>query len=153
MQVDANQVLSHSRDLWSTQLGLNIQPETAQENTPDENVLCSFINVSGSWQGAILLECSESVVRHAAAMLFDVEGDSPSEEDVEDALCELTVMLGKKILPLLPEASKLSRPSFVGDPEARFSDMNGLSEFKLNCEGRPVRIRLLEQNPEPAPAA
>jgi hypothetical protein len=156
MQVDEQQILSFSRELWANQLGLSITPlPTEPGMTQNEKVLSSCINVSGPFQGAIVLECPESVVRHAAAMLFAADGDEPSEEDIHDALKELAAMVGKRMRSILPESTRLSRPSVVADLDRSeaLERMQGLSDLKLSCEGRPVRIALLQKEEEATPAS
>jgi len=152
MQVDHQQILNLSQEVWENQLGLSISEADGNQAT-DDKTLSSCIQVSGPWRGAIVIECSESVVRHAAAMLFACDGESTSAEDINDALQELAVMIGKKMRSLLPEASKLSRPSLMdGDGETEVDYMQGLADLKLACEGRPVRIALLQKEQEAATA-
>jgi hypothetical protein len=154
MHVDEQQILSVSRELWSTQLGLELQP-AADARTTAERTLSSCITVSGKWNGAIVLECSEAVARHAAAVLFEADGQTAEQSEIQDALNELADMVGKKVRGLLPEATKLSRAASVGteSPRSKSIDgMSGLSHLDLSCEGRPVRISLFEQEREPEPA-
>jgi hypothetical protein len=156
MHVNDQQILTVSRELWATQLGLNISLDGSGGGTaPDERTWSSCIKVSGPWQGKILIECSESVVRHAAAVLFAADGEAASTDDIADALKELADMVGKKMRPLLPESSKLSRPAILDElvRTEQTSGLAGLTDVRLNCEGRPVRIALLTGESDPAPAA
>jgi hypothetical protein len=151
MHVDEQQILSISRELWANQLGLSIDPagDPATEPLRDDKILSSRINISGPFQGAILLECPESVARHAAAMLFASDGEEATVEDIHDALKELSIMIGKRMRPLLPESTKLSRPAVVAVPaEVHDEGMQGVSDLKLRCEGRLVRIALLQRESE-----
>jgi hypothetical protein len=150
MHVDEQQILDISRDLWQTHLGLDLTPETQAESPPqeDERILSSYVKVSGSWQGAILFECPESVARHAAAMLFAADGEGTSEDDIEDALKELAEMIGKKMRTHFPEPTKISRATLG---TAAIADLHGIHDVKLSCEGRPVRIAVYEAEPEPTP--
>lgn len=154
MHVDEQQVLSFSRELWDAQLGLSVSSGTQESNEIGaERIWSSYIRISGPWQGAILLECPESIVRHAAVMLFATDGAAASEEEFEDAVNELTEMLGKKIRSLLPEDAKLSRPTVIGGDERNanaLAGMHGLTALTLSCEGRPIRIALFESEPAPA---
>ena len=108
------------------------------------------VKISGAWQGAILLECPESIVRHAAVMLFAADGEETPEDDIQDAVKELADMFGKKMRPFLPDETKISRPSVVEDQDncKALSGMQSLSELKLSCEGRLVRIVLFEAAPD-----
>jgi hypothetical protein len=156
MQVDEQRIVSLSQELWASQLGLSIRSAHEHPEAPGERTWSSCIKVSGPWQGAIVLECPESIVRHAAATFFEADGEQPSEDDIHDALKELADMVGRKMRPLLPEDSKLSRPSIGVDAVAgakTLAGMHGLSDLTLDCEGRPVRIALYEGEPEAAAAA
>ena len=155
MHVDEQQILTLSQRLWNDHLGLRVIPrdETTQEG--DERTWSSCINISGAWQGALMLECPESIVRHAAAMLFASDGDEITTEDIEDALKELSVIIGKQMRQVLPEATKLSRPSIVKEADRTevLRSLRELTDLHLSCEGRPVRISLLEKETEAAATA
>ena len=156
MHVDEQQILSLSRQLWNDQLGLNIDSGHAVTNhDPDEKTWASCINISGAWHGALVLECPESIVRHAAAMLFSADGEEASNEDIQDALKELAAMIGKRMRPILPEATKLSRPSIVAEADRAdaLHSLAELTDLHLSCEGRPIRIALLKKEEETSASA
>jgi CheY-specific phosphatase CheX len=147
MQVDQQNILTASKELAS-QIGLSVSPPTAAGGQP-ERTLSSCVKISGSWQGAILLECSESIARHAAVMLFAADAEETPADDIQDAVKELADMFGKKLKPYLPEETKISRPSLVQDESncKALVGMQGLTEMKMSCEGHPVRIALFHAEP------
>jgi len=156
MHVDAQQLLSLSRQLWNDHLGLTIDAEeNGSGRAPDEKTWSSCINISGAWQGALVLECPESIARHAAAMLFSSDGEETTEEDIQDALKELSAMIGKRMRQMLPESTKFSRPSIVTEPDRDeiLGSLEELTHLHLKCEGRPIRIALLQKDVETAATA
>ncbi len=154
MQVDDQKILNASRELWTSRLGLSVQvDETGDDAQQEEKIWSSCVKISGSWRGAILLECPESIARHAAAVLFAADSDDMAEDDIEAAVKELADLFGKKMRQHLPEATKLSRPSIVEQGQCKaIIGMSGLNELKLVCEGRPVRIALFQAEPDMAAA-
>ena len=152
MHVDEQQILNVSRELWSSQLGLSLQPVVDGSSLNDDPTVSSRIKVSGEWKGAIVIECSESVARHAAAMLFEVDGNTTDQDEIHDALNELADMIGRKMRAVLPETTKLSRATTVGSNDEHH-DQVGISHTELSCEGRPVRISVFEAEAEPVTAA
>ena len=148
MQVDDSKILGILRDLWQTQLGLSLSPQ-AEQPADAGPTLATRIKVSGGWEGSIVLECPESIARHAAAMLFEPDEEG---EDAHDAVDELAKMIASKIHPLLPLESKLAGSSRISD-EQPLQGVRDLSELKLSSEGHPVRFALLENEEQPAPAA
>jgi len=149
MHVDEQQILTASQELWNAHLGLTVVPQADASSDDPEKTWSSCVKVSGAWQGAILLECPESIVRHAAVMLFG-PGEDASDDDIGDAVMELADMFGKKMRPFLPNETKISRPAIV-DEDGRckaLNGMQGISEMTLSCEGRPVRIVLYQAAPD-----
>ena len=155
MHVDEQQILTLSQQLWNDHLGLRVSPRDETTLQVDERTWSSCINISGAWQGALMLECPESIVRHAAAMLFASDDEETTTEDIEDAFKELSVIIGKQMRQVLPESTKLSRPSIIHDPDRKaiLESLRGLTDLRLSCEGRPVRIALLEREGETAATA
>ncbi len=154
MQVDDQKILKASRELWTSHLGLTVQVGETRDDAQEEKIWSCCVKISGSWRGAILLVCPESIARHAAAMLFAADSDEIAEDDIEAAVKELADLFGKKMRPHLPEATKISRPSIVeeqGQCKALIG-MSDLSELKMSCEGRPVRIVLYQAEPDLAAA-
>jgi hypothetical protein len=155
MKVEAQQIISASKEVWTNHLGLTLTPRVDTDAAADERSWSSCVKLSGSWQGAILLECSESIVRHAAAMLFAADGEDTPEDELADAVKELADMFGKKMRPFLPAETKVSRPTIVEDQGTckALIGARTLSELNLTCEGRPLRIVLFESEPEAVVAA
>jgi hypothetical protein len=147
MILDQQQILSLSRDLWASVLGLQVGPAPERRGSPHkEPVWSSRINVSGPWRGAIVIDYPESVARHAAAMLCSADAESASSEEIADALSDLAKIVGEKMRSLLPASSELSRPSVV-EPSVSASKPAGMRDMgalTLSCEGRPLRIAFLE---------
>jgi len=154
MHVDEQQILSASQELWNAHLGLTVVPQADAPSDDPEKTWSSCVKVSGAWQGAILLECPQSIVGHAAIMLFGPDDEASSDDDFEDAVKELADMFGKKMRPFLPGETKISRPSIVQEDGSckALNGMQGVSELRLSCEGRPVRIVLYQSVPDLAAA-
>lgn len=146
MQVEEQQLFEVSREVWSSLLGLQVRSADRAPGTGAERVWSSRINVSGDWQGAIVVECPESIGRHAAAMLYEADGEDTPEDEIRDALSEVASRIGDRVRSLLPEDARLSRPSTTADgTDAPAGE--GLRELYLDCEGRPVRIALFDVAP------
>jgi hypothetical protein len=150
MRVDEKQALSLSQAVWESALGLGIAVDPKGSTQPiAEQVYASRIMVSGAWQGAIVIECPESIGRHAAAMFYSSDGESASFEEIRDALRELTERVGRKMTALLPEETRLSRPTVNAAESAELPEgLRDLSELRLSCEGRAVRIAFFEGEPQ-----
>lgn len=147
MNVDPRALLSISRSLWDSLLGLDVHPlDDAACPAEDRETVRSWIEVSGPWRGAIMLECHESVARHAAAMLLSADGQEATVDEIQDALRELADSMGKRVQDLLPESSTLAPASVVNGEE--LLAMKELGGLRLSCEGRPVRIALFESRQE-----
>ena len=86
MSVDERQIQENCQDLWQTALGLGLEQPT-EVPISEESTLSSYVNVNGEWQGAVILECPESIVRHAAASgLYPATASAPSHTPARSAV-------------------------------------------------------------------
>lgn len=102
--VDLAQV---TQDVWTLVLSVGLGP-TDDEDVPFPRIE-GLVLISGAWEGAVLLSCSEGFALHAARTMF--ETDDLPEEDVFDALGELTNMIGGAVKALLNGETHLSIPT------------------------------------------
>ncbi len=68
------------------------------------------VSVTGAWRGHVVLSCSSTASKNAAAALLGVEFDEVTAEDIADALGELANIIGGNVKSLLPEPCALSLP-------------------------------------------
>jgi chemotaxis protein CheX len=108
--VTADQVVEIARDVWSSFLGMELEP-VPDDLAPTGATVTGCVHVSGEWNGSVFLQCSAEHATAAAEAMFMAEPGSLGEDEVGDALGELTNMVGGNVKSLLPEPSRLSIPS------------------------------------------
>jgi chemotaxis protein CheX len=79
--------------------------------------LGASVQFTGEWEGAVVVGCSESFGREAAAALFASAADAVEPDEVADALGELANIIGGNVKPLLPRTASLSLPTVVRGAE------------------------------------
>jgi chemotaxis protein CheX len=106
-----NAVLS---DIFTTMLGFSISSaETVPEITfLGRACLCS-ISITGTWNGNVIVQCSEELAREMGAGMFGMEVDAISKAEVRDAMGEVTNMVGGNLKKNLPGPSSLSLPNVM----------------------------------------
>ena len=139
-----HQILEISQEIWESLLGMEIEPSDASGNSfsDSKRTVTGFVNIGGAWQGTILLEVSDTLSQQFAATMLGISPDEVSEQDVADALGELTNMVGGNIKSLLPAPSNLSIPSVAEGSDysiwAPGTDL--LAQVTLRCAGQPMLI-------------
>jgi chemotaxis protein CheX len=136
-------------NIWTTMLDL---PVTASEIQPGNRsrptMMTGFIQITGAWQGAIKLECSEGLARRLGAILFGTDPCEITSDQVNDALGELTNIIGGDVKSLLPEPNQLSMPAVTEGTDDLFSvpGSTALAEMSFTCEGKPFQITILQSD-------
>lgn len=77
------------------------------------------ITVSGEWEGAIGLFVTEGMGRQAASSMFATPHDGVTTQDLQDALAELTNVVGGNLKGLLPPPCQLGLPVVVEGSDYR----------------------------------
>lgn len=104
------------------------------------------VQVSGGWNGAVILECSAAAARSVAGALLMVGPDEVSAEDVSDTVGELANVIGGNLKALLPGPSRLSVPSVTsGDHYAvRVHGAEPVHQVNLTWHAEPLRVSVWE---------
>ncbi|HSR08462.1 MAG TPA: chemotaxis protein CheX [Bryobacteraceae bacterium] len=75
--------------------------------------LTAAVQFVGEWKGAVLLQCTTWQACQLASRLMPGLQPTRVDEDVRDALGEITNMVGGNLKPMLPPGVALSMPSVV----------------------------------------
>ncbi|HYO18709.1 MAG TPA: chemotaxis protein CheX [Dermatophilaceae bacterium] len=103
---DVAQIVS---EVWSSMLGL--EAEHLQVEPPLEGpAVAGSVSVSGGADAQIGMEMSETAARDFAGLMFALDGADVSDDDIADAVGELTNMVGGNIKSLIAGSSTLSLP-------------------------------------------
>lgn len=143
-------------DIWAAMLGLELQdvpapadPTTVPGHDPTERIVTGVVQISGDWQGAVTVQLSHAFARRAAGLMFGMDDDEVTDEEVNDTVGELANMTGGNVKSLLAGSCQLSLPSVttgldyqVSIPGTRTTDRRG-----LDCDGELVVLGLLERQP------
>jgi chemotaxis protein CheX len=136
------EILGITRDVWESFTGRRIELAGDQARPDGGDVTVGCVTVTGAWQGNVRLACPAQLAQMAASAMFDLPAAQLDDEQVADALGELTNMIGGNIKSLIPGPSRLSMPtvtvgasSTVPMPRAAL-----LSTVSLACEGLPLTV-------------
>ena len=111
--VETTRVIS---DLFLTMLRMEVNPSDDLP-APHPGVLTAVVYFAGSYQGAVLMECSPDLAFHFTEQLMSIERPTAINEDVRDTLGEIANMIGGNLKALLPAGVALSLPSVVQGSE------------------------------------
>ncbi|ATX78556.1 Chemotaxis phosphatase CheX [Mariprofundus aestuarium] len=135
---DINRIIT---DIWTTILDLEIEYVHDGVTLPKgERSMVGCIQIAGEWQGAVTLFCPDSLVRKATASMFGMTEDEVSEDEMQDALGELTNMTAGNINTLLPQGCCISLPSVAEGIDYKITIPGGKVTCELGflCEGEPM---------------
>ena len=114
-QVDLHQIAA---DIWAAILGLELKPNPATEaHDPDDRVVTGCVQITGDWAGAVTVQCSDRLARRATSLMFAMEEDEVSDEEINDTIGELANMTGGNVKSLLAGSCQLSLPSVTSGRE------------------------------------
>jgi len=132
MHFSLEDIVKIESEIWSSILGLEI------EHGLDDDVeilhgvksLIGCIQITGAWEGAVTLFCPEPLARKATSAMFEMSEEEVGDEEIQDALGELTNMTAGNIKILLPEGCTLSMPSVAEG-----------TDYKLTVPGGKILIQ------------
>lgn len=131
-------------EVWDTMLGLEIRMTGPGASRVRQPAVTASVNVVGASDCVVTLGTTAAGARAVAAAMFAAEAADLSDEEVWDALGELTNMVGGNIKSLLAEPSRLSLPVVHHGAAADLggSGREPINAVTLRTAGEPVVIAL-----------
>jgi CheY-specific phosphatase CheX len=146
MQIRAEEVIKLSNEIWSSMLGMELQPCERVDLAASGPALAASVEIIGDWRARVRLDCSARLARRAAARFMEADPAEVSPEEVRDALGELTNITAGSVKLLLPCASRLSVPGMDPDTLPPPGGCVGSLQSGFTCEGEPLLITIVQES-------
>lgn len=104
---------------WESMLQLPVWEDDPDASHTSSLPYAGVVTVSGTWEGAIGVFMTETMGRQAASSMFATPQDDLTRQDLQDALAELTNVVGGNLKGILPAPSQLGLPVVVEGSDYR----------------------------------
>jgi CheY-specific phosphatase CheX len=112
----------------------------------DDRSLTGCVQITGGWTGAVTIRCSTASASSFAAVMFGCDPTELSDEEVRDALGELTNMLAGSVKGLVPEECQLGIPAVADGLDYMLFVPKGkvLTNAELWHQSEPIDVVVYE---------
>jgi chemotaxis protein CheX len=111
MQYLEQEIFEITEMTWQAMLGLDSQACTLPSNIDlAEEFWTRRVEISGAWNGLVVLHGSWQLVNSAACVIFGTGRSEVTAQDRSDAIYELTNLIAGNIKSLLPGPCQLALP-------------------------------------------
>ncbi len=148
MQLMSDDVAAIVQEVWSSMLGLEIEPVEGLLDITGPAIAGS-VGVTGASDCLISVEMGIGTAREVGAAMFMMSADEISMSDVTDSVGEMTNMVGGNIKSLLPEPSTLSLPVVAQgeSPTLRVVGAQSLLSQSFICADGPLLVSVWNRQP------
>lgn len=147
MQFIESEICEFTKLIWNNTLGLEVEKTDLPFKHEEKNKnLAGCVHITGTWNGTVALHCPTELARQAAAIMFDLDNGSATNEEIQDALGELSNMTSGNIKSLLPEPSYLSLPAVaITDYNLRIPGSELVTNITFKCNDHLFAVTLLRK--------
>lgn len=134
-------------NIWSQTLGVSLVPCEAPVASAGTAMIQGQVQITGGWQGSLILQCSLRAARRAAESMFDRRDDSLTRDDICDTVGELTNMLGGTVKAMIAaDSCFLSLPVVIEGTDYSVRSLNTkvIARQSFEEDGEPIVITVLE---------
>lgn len=146
MELETRQICELAETIWSSMLGLTLTPlAEGSRQVFEGDIVIGCIQITGTWQGALTFQCSGNLARTATSIMFDMPVEEADSDLIQDAVGEITNMLGGNLKGLLPGPSSLSMPAVAEGRSFTLGVCQSqvVEQVSFDCDGEPVLITVL----------
>jgi chemotaxis protein CheX len=130
--------------IWDAVLGEPIEVEDDDGGaTSSQRSLMACVQVSGAWNGFVAAKFAPQAARQIAEIMLCAEG--PNDDDVNDAIAEITNMIGGNLKGLLPPPCQLSPPWVTSSTEgkSRVPNCRTVGQVAFRWRETPLEVTVL----------
>jgi chemotaxis protein CheX len=128
--IHSDELMQVVLSVFETMMGLEAEQSDAPWR-PTEQWWTAAVNLSGEWNGAVLVECDQEQACRFAGRFLSIDAAEAAEEMVRDVLGELANMIGGNLKSALMSGIRLSLPSIVSG-----------SDYNVRVCGATIRQRM-----------
>ncbi len=131
--------------VWSSLLGWEVQPAADRAGkTGNEHYLSGCIPITGDWTGNVLLHCHRDLAAEVASAIFSLPVEEVTLELMQDALGELTNIIGGNLKALFGGTCFLGLPTVTtGQNYAlRVMDSGSILRVAFEAHGQPFQVEV-----------
>jgi chemotaxis protein CheX len=145
MTVTAEDLGQIVTDIWTSMLGLPVQAREAPVQENGSRNLSASVQISGGWDGTVLVNCSEALARRVASAMFDAE--SASDDEIRDALGEIANMTAGNVKSHIEAYCRLSLPMVAEGKELLISipGSHVVAEAAFDCDDDAFSVEVYEK--------
>lgn len=106
------------------------------------------VGISGAWRGDAVVRCGVALARRVAGVMYSVPPQRARVYQIQGAVCELAFLMAAGLETVLPKPCRISPPLVRAacDAEAQHLDGPVRAEARLECEGEPLVLLLVERS-------
>ena len=138
-------LFSLAETVWSSILGLEFERAGDSDGKIGERAVTSCVQITGEWEGAVTVACSETLATQLAAAMFAMEPEELDDEMTRDAMGEIANMTGGNVKGVAPGQNTLALPTVSEGEEGsmRIAKTVQLNRIVGMTNGHPVIVTVL----------
>ena len=142
--VSPAEIVEVTENVVHTVLGCDVTPVDAPQDPTVGDPVAGCIQIAGEWTGAVIVYTSGRLAHEAASKMLAIPAEKVEGEDIQDALAELTNMVGGNIKSLVPGPSLLGLPSVTTgqDLNIRVYGTRVENHVYMQCNGETLNVVL-----------
>jgi chemotaxis protein CheX len=145
MQQDNDDIMTIAKMVLSIMLDMEADQGEPQPLDGLKEMISGCVQISGQWQGAVVLQSSAAFATRAAVRMLSIPAGDVTESDLLDVIAELANMIGGNLKGLVPHPSFLSLPCVARGKDFRIPGAATVCEVLLQCGGEPLRVLKCER--------
>ncbi len=138
-------LFSLTENVWVNILGLDLVRDSNDDGKIGDDGIVASVQITGEWEGAILVACPRSLGMVLASQMLGMEPDEIDDEMLRDAMGEIANMTGGSVKGVIPGSNTLTLPTVAeGAPDSMsIAKTRMINCFTATCETQSVVVTVM----------
>lgn len=144
MPISVDDAVQLTNEIWDGMLGISVRYVGTADLNRFRDGLGACVQITGAWEGAVRLDCSERLARCAAASFLGLPPEEVSMDQMRDAVGELTNMSAGSVKSLLKQGCQISLPTVVDGHRFTIRNSTVVLQIGFESDQEPFSLSIIE---------
>lgn len=140
MELSEEDVCETATHVWNSALGMKLTQSHQLSGFSPSDTIVSSVRFEGGFDGSLLLECTRDFASQMAVIMFASENRDVTDEDMEDALREMTNIAAGGLKAKVPGTTRMSLPRICEEVEWEMTRARKPQVLGFECDGSQLNI-------------
>ncbi len=145
MQNYSQEIREYAEFIWTSQFGMSVTSSQSSAPQDRSDLVLGIVNITGKEPASVVVKIEPKLIESLTEIMFALDKGKATQDEMRDAISEITNQIGGNLKSLMPQPSSLSIPVVIlDDKKPQFPHAKPVTDVAFECQAGKFWVSILE---------